>query len=246
MQSTKIRSQCAVIPLLLAWTLAGSGCKRSPTEERAAREKALRAKRVQAARQARKPPAPPAPPQVVYVPGPTTKPAPPATPPATSPTAPGPPAWATTATGATGPVPTTPLNKLRRRTRLLHSSLSFQGEGRRGTAETVNYESWGLNLHAHYKRALKAGGWKKVGTFSSGERTRCGGDWGGYYEKGPLRMRFHLCGPEAVHGFERGQLRQLPALLSVTITTYGFHPRQILGRDYKRRTNSPQHGKQRP
>jgi hypothetical protein len=129
----------------------------------------------------------------------------------------------------------TPPNKLPRRTPLLHPSLVYQSERRKNGAETVTYRSYGQGLRAHYERVLKAGGWIKMGTFSNDEVTDCGGDWGGHFQKGPLRMKFHLCGPEdqSSWNYGRGRMKKQQIQRMLWITTYDFHPRQLLGRDYQ-------------
>ncbi len=226
--------------------LLGVGCSKTPQERRTAEQETLRAERLRKAQRGKPRKAPSTPPRVVYVPGPATaktpgagaglppKPAPPPAPaPGATPPVAGP------AGGpkpkATGPVPTTPLSKLPSRTLLLHKSLRFQVERRRSTHVTVSYETWAKQIHAYYKRVVRRLGWKKTADFSPGERTKCGGDWGGYYQRKGARMRFHLCGPQSVRAWEGGRMRKQPVLRTITITTYGFHPRQLLGRDYKRR-----------
>lgn len=144
------------------------------------------------------------------------------------------------AADAAGPVsPMIPLGKLPAQTALLHPSLEFLSEKRWKNAVMVTYETWAQEVHGYYERTLEKRGWKRVEPLNPDELTACGGDWGGYYHQGQKRMRFHICGPPS-SSTNRASMPKLKMARTIRITTYGFHPRQLLGKTYKRSTGRGQ------
>ncbi len=94
------------------------------------------------------------------------------------------------------------------------------------------YDAMG-DVEAYYESLLPSLGWHKVHGFDPLEKTLCGGDWVGVFQKDGVMFKIHACGAQ------RLQPEIIAQGTGLFLTYYflpGTRPESILGEDY-RRTN---------
>ncbi|MHB8142801.1 MAG: hypothetical protein ACYDGX_03940 [Thermoleophilia bacterium] len=92
---------------------------------------------------------------------------------------------------------------------------------KRGNDTAVSYETYSGGVQNYYKNILKKFGWVQTGKLGAEDITLCGGDWGGIYEKGGVKFKLHICGPD-----DGGSLKNISFLF------YNADPSVVLGNDF--------------
>ena len=101
---------------------------------------------------------------------------------------------------------------------------------------SVNYEWHGSTLRkvaAFYQRALHRFGWRELRPVSFSERTLCGGDWGGVFEKNGLQFKLHCCGPwEKLKAEQNGKVVEWFGQGYISFYFINTPPESVLGTNY--------------
>ena len=103
---------------------------------------------------------------------------------------------------------------------LIYPDSVLMAVGKEDDFTFVRYETYNGGIQNFYKEKLQHLGWVKIADLSKEDMTRCGGDWGGTYEKEGLKFKLHICGPDAEH-----------VLTNIFFYFYNVEPEVVLGTD---------------
>lgn len=100
---------------------------------------------------------------------------------------------------------------------------------KRVTAVHYWYNDSMWDVASSYESLLPSLGWRKVRGLHPWEKTLCGGDWVGVYEKDGRMFKIHACGAQGLDPevIEQGHGQFL------TYYFYRTRPESVLGKDYR-------------
>lgn len=107
--------------------------------------------------------------------------------------------------------------------KLIFPGATLTGMRKDNTGDTsVTFKTFSGGVIEFYRKELNNGSWKKIEELGAEDMTKCGGDWGGIYEKAGTKVKVHVC------GFD-----QSGALKDISLLFYNnANPEDILGKDF--------------